>query len=162
VDTVQADLTDLTQVHRLADEVLDRYPQLHGLVNNAGVGFGAPGADREVSAQGIELRFAVNHLASYLLARRLADRMVASAAARTGRACGAPASHPDLGAKVTTRVLVVDDDPHILRAIRVHLTASGYAVSTAQTGCAALRAGAAEPPDLYSWTSDCPTSTAPR
>jgi short-subunit dehydrogenase len=43
VDTVQADLADLTQVHRLADEVLDRYPQLHGLVNNAGVGEVAPG-----------------------------------------------------------------------------------------------------------------------
>jgi NAD(P)-dependent dehydrogenase (short-subunit alcohol dehydrogenase family) len=82
VDTVQADLADLTQVHRLADEVLARYPQLHGLVNNAGVGFGAPGADREISADGIELRFAVNHLASYLLARRLADRMVTSAPAR--------------------------------------------------------------------------------
>ena len=79
VDTVQADLADLAQVHRLADEVLDRYPQLHALVNNAGVGFGAPGAGREVSADGIELRFAVNHLASYLLARRLADRLVASA-----------------------------------------------------------------------------------
>jgi two-component system, OmpR family, KDP operon response regulator KdpE len=49
---------------------------------------------------------------------------------------------------VTTRVLVVDDDPHILRAIRIHLTTSGYAVSTAQTGRAALRAGAAEPLDL--------------
>lgn len=56
VDTVQADLADLAQVHRLADEVLDRYPQLHALVNNAGVGFGAPGAGREVSADGIELR----------------------------------------------------------------------------------------------------------
>jgi short-subunit dehydrogenase len=42
VDTVQADLADLTQVHRLADEVLARYPQLHGLVNNAGVGLGRP------------------------------------------------------------------------------------------------------------------------
>jgi NAD(P)-dependent dehydrogenase (short-subunit alcohol dehydrogenase family) len=82
VDILQADLADLAQVHRLADEVLDRYPQLHALVNNAGVGFGAPGAGREVSADGIELRFAVNHLASYLLARRLADRLVASAPAR--------------------------------------------------------------------------------
>jgi NAD(P)-dependent dehydrogenase (short-subunit alcohol dehydrogenase family) len=82
VDTVQADLADLTQVHRLADEVLDRYPQLHALVNNAGVGFGPPGSGREVSTDGIELRFAVNHLASYLLARRLADRLVASAPAR--------------------------------------------------------------------------------
>jgi NAD(P)-dependent dehydrogenase (short-subunit alcohol dehydrogenase family) len=82
VDTIQADLADLTQVHRLADEVLDRYPQLHALVNNAGVGFGSPGAGREVSADGIELRFAVNHLASYLLARRLADQLVACAPAR--------------------------------------------------------------------------------
>jgi NAD(P)-dependent dehydrogenase (short-subunit alcohol dehydrogenase family) len=82
VDIVQADLADLAQVHRLADEVLDRYPQMHALVNNAGVGFGAPGAGREVSADGIELRFAVNHLASYLLARRLADRLVACAPSR--------------------------------------------------------------------------------
>jgi len=82
IDIVRADLADLAQVQRLADEVLDRYPQLHALVNNAGVGFGAPGADRQVSADGIELRFAVNHLASYLLARRLADRLVASAPAR--------------------------------------------------------------------------------
>lgn len=82
VDTIIADLADLAQVHRMADEVLDRYPQLHALVNNAGVGFGPPGGAREVSADGIELRFAVNHLAGYLLARRLADLLVASAPAR--------------------------------------------------------------------------------
>jgi NAD(P)-dependent dehydrogenase (short-subunit alcohol dehydrogenase family) len=82
VHIIQADLADLTQIHRLADEVLDRCPQLHALVNNAGVGFGAPGSGREVSADGIELRFAVNHLASYLLARRLADRLISSAPAR--------------------------------------------------------------------------------
>jgi two-component system KDP operon response regulator KdpE len=49
---------------------------------------------------------------------------------------------------MTTRVLVVDDDAHILRAIRIHLTACGYAVRTAQTGREALRAAAAEHPDL--------------
>ena len=49
---------------------------------------------------------------------------------------------------MTTRVLVVDDDAHILRAISIHLTACGYAVRTAQTGQAALRAGAADHPDL--------------
>ncbi|HEX6402548.1 MAG TPA: SDR family NAD(P)-dependent oxidoreductase [Pseudonocardiaceae bacterium] len=82
VHIIQADLADLSQVHQLAGEVLDRYPQLDALVNNAGVGFGSPGSGRQVSADGIELRFAVNHLASYLLARRLADRLVASAPAR--------------------------------------------------------------------------------
>jgi short chain dehydrogenase len=63
-------------------EVLKRYPQLHALVNNAGVGFGPLGGVRQVSADGIELRFAANHLAGYLLARRLTDRLVSSAPAR--------------------------------------------------------------------------------
>lgn len=49
VGTVQADLADLTQVHRLADEVLDRYPQLHALVNNAGAGFGVPEVEQTVN-----------------------------------------------------------------------------------------------------------------
>jgi NAD(P)-dependent dehydrogenase (short-subunit alcohol dehydrogenase family) len=82
VDTIQADLAELAQVHRMADEVLERYPRLHALVNNAGVGFGPPGGARELSVDGIELRFAVNHLASYLLARRLAGRLVECAPAR--------------------------------------------------------------------------------
>ena len=82
IHTVQADLAELAQVDRLADEVLDRFPRLHALVNNAGVGFGRPGAAREVSADGIELRFAVNHLASHHLARRLAERLVECAPSR--------------------------------------------------------------------------------
>jgi len=82
VDTIQADLADLAQVHRMADEVLERYPRLHALVNNAGVGFGPPGGAREVSVDGIELRFAVNHLAGHLLARRLTERLVECAPAR--------------------------------------------------------------------------------
>lgn len=50
VDTIQADLADLAQVHRMAEEVLERYPRLHALVNDAGVRFGTPGVGREVSA----------------------------------------------------------------------------------------------------------------
>jgi two-component system KDP operon response regulator KdpE len=49
---------------------------------------------------------------------------------------------------MTTRVLVVDDDPQILRAVRVHLTARGYTVITAATGHAALHAGTEQHPDL--------------
>lgn len=82
VDTVRADLADLAEVDRLADTVLERHPALHALVNNAGVGFGPPDGERELSRDGIELRFAVNHLASYALARRLFDLLVASAPAR--------------------------------------------------------------------------------
>jgi NAD(P)-dependent dehydrogenase (short-subunit alcohol dehydrogenase family) len=82
VHTVQADLADLAQVDRLAETVLERHAELHVLVNNAGVGFGPPDGAREVSRDGIELRFAVNHLAAYALARRLSDRLVACAPSR--------------------------------------------------------------------------------
>jgi NAD(P)-dependent dehydrogenase (short-subunit alcohol dehydrogenase family) len=73
VRTVRADLGELRQVDRMADEVLDSLglDRLDVLVNNAGIGFGPPGAERQLSADGYELRFAVNYLAGYHLTRRL-------------------------------------------------------------------------------------------
>jgi two-component system, OmpR family, KDP operon response regulator KdpE len=47
-----------------------------------------------------------------------------------------------------TRVLVVDDEPQIVRALRINLRARHYDVDTAMTGAEALRAAAAHPPDL--------------
>lgn len=47
-----------------------------------------------------------------------------------------------------TEVLVVDDDPQILRALRINLTAHGYAVCTAADGTAALRLAADRHPDV--------------
>ncbi|GLZ79501.1 putative transcriptional regulatory protein KdpE [Actinorhabdospora filicis] len=47
-----------------------------------------------------------------------------------------------------TRVLVVDDEPQILRALRINLSAHGYEVAVAADGAAALRSAAASPPDL--------------
>jgi two-component system KDP operon response regulator KdpE len=47
-----------------------------------------------------------------------------------------------------TRVLVVDDEPQILRALRINLRARQYEVSTAATGVQALEQAAAHPPDL--------------
>ncbi len=46
------------------------------------------------------------------------------------------------------RVLVVDDDPQILRALRINLKARGYDVRTAADGRHALREAAAFPPDV--------------
>ncbi len=46
------------------------------------------------------------------------------------------------------RVLVVDDDPQLTRALRVTLRASGYEVVTAADGRTALREAATERPDL--------------
>ena len=47
-----------------------------------------------------------------------------------------------------TRVLVVDDEPQILRALRINLRARGYDVVTVAGGRAALEAAAHAPPDL--------------
>ena len=81
--TVQADLADLAQVAAMAARVREEHPQLDVLVNNAGVGSGEPdGRTRRTSADGHELRFAVNHLAGFLLTLELLDLLWAAAPAR--------------------------------------------------------------------------------
>ena len=47
-----------------------------------------------------------------------------------------------------TRVLVIDDEPQILRALRINLSVRGYEVATASTGAGALSAAAKQPPDV--------------
>jgi two-component system KDP operon response regulator KdpE len=47
-----------------------------------------------------------------------------------------------------TRVLVIDDEPQILRALRINLSVRGYEVMTAPTGVAALRMAADNRPDV--------------
>ncbi|WP_433261970.1 response regulator [Actinosynnema sp. CS-041913] len=47
-----------------------------------------------------------------------------------------------------TTVLVVDDDPQIVRALRINLTAHGYRVLTAHDGASALQEAASGKPDV--------------
>ncbi|CAJ1499628.1 MULTISPECIES: response regulator [Mycobacteriaceae] len=49
---------------------------------------------------------------------------------------------------MSTRVLVVDDEPQILRALKINLSVRGYEVVTAATGAGALRAAAEQRPDV--------------
>ena len=77
-----ADLASLEDVVALAAQTAAVTDRLDVLVNNAGVGFGAPGQGRQTSAQGHELRMAVNYLAPVLLTRRLLPLLTASAPAR--------------------------------------------------------------------------------
>ncbi len=77
-----ADLASLGDVRELATRVRAEVPRLDVLVNNAGVGFGAPDEGRQVSDDGHELRFAVNYLAPVLLTRLLLPLLTASAPAR--------------------------------------------------------------------------------
>lgn len=78
-----ADLSSLARVRELALEVRARNRPLHVLINNAGIGAGrAPYKQRETSAEGHELRLAVNYLAPVLLTRLLLPVLSASAPAR--------------------------------------------------------------------------------
>ena len=74
----RADLSSLEQVRRLGREV-GAEQRLDVLVNNAGI---AGGGDRQESADGYELRFAVNYLAPFLLTRLLLPLLRRSAPAR--------------------------------------------------------------------------------
>ena len=83
IRTYLADLASLAQVRSLADEVEHSNDELHVLVNNAGIGSGRPElTTRQESADGIELRFAVNYLAGFALTLRLLPLLRASAPAR--------------------------------------------------------------------------------
>ena len=78
VAIVDLDLADLVSVRRAADEVLARWDRLDVLVNNAGGTWSA----RQVTAQGFEYTFGVNHLGPFYLTNLVLDRLRASAPAR--------------------------------------------------------------------------------
>ncbi|MFD2794972.1 SDR family NAD(P)-dependent oxidoreductase [Promicromonospora vindobonensis] len=76
VDSYVADFTRLDDVERLAGELRTAYPRIDVLANNAGGVFGT----RAKTVDGFEKTFQVNHLAPFLLTRRLLDTLVASRA----------------------------------------------------------------------------------
>ncbi len=78
----RADFSSLAEVRRLAQDIERDHDRLDLLINNAGIGFGAPGAGRELSVDGYELRFAVNYLAPFLLTMLLMPLLRRSAPAR--------------------------------------------------------------------------------
>jgi NAD(P)-dependent dehydrogenase (short-subunit alcohol dehydrogenase family) len=81
VDRVELFLADLSaqrEVRRLAARLQDRFPAIHALVHVAGVDV----ARRQVTEDGLELTFAVNHLAPFLLTRLLLPQLRRGAPAR--------------------------------------------------------------------------------
>jgi retinol dehydrogenase-12 len=69
-----ADLARLDEVQRLAAELLDVYPRIDVLVNNAGAMF----TSRHTTPDGLEQTFALNHLSPFLLTSRLLERLAVS------------------------------------------------------------------------------------
>jgi NAD(P)-dependent dehydrogenase (short-subunit alcohol dehydrogenase family) len=78
VATYIADLSTQAAVRGLASQVLTRHEKLDVLVNNAGAMFGT----RQLTQDGIEATWAVNHLAPFLLTTLLLDRLRQSVPAR--------------------------------------------------------------------------------
>lgn len=73
-----ADFTDLQQVRKATLDILEAYPRIDVLINNAGVHM----TTRKQTVDGYETAFAVNHLASFLITSLLLKRMVESAPSR--------------------------------------------------------------------------------
>jgi NAD(P)-dependent dehydrogenase (short-subunit alcohol dehydrogenase family) len=78
----RADFAALAEVRRLVDQVRGDCGRIDVLINNAGVGSGGPTGLRQLSADGYELRFAVNYLAGFLLTRLLLPLLTKSARSR--------------------------------------------------------------------------------
>src|SRR3989440_1352062 len=79
VDLLLADLSSQQSIRQLVEHFQHHYPHLHVLINNAGAAF--PGRRRE-TVDGVEMTFAVNYLAPFLLTNLLLDVLTASTPAR--------------------------------------------------------------------------------
>jgi NAD(P)-dependent dehydrogenase (short-subunit alcohol dehydrogenase family) len=77
-EPLRADFASQAQVRRLADEVLELCPRIDVLVNNAGI----VSKTRELTEDGRERTFAVNHLAPFLLTSLLLPRLRETGSAR--------------------------------------------------------------------------------
>ena len=73
-----AEFTDLKQVRKVSEDILEQYPKIDVLINNAGVHM----TTRQLTNDGHEMAFCVNHLASFLITGLLLKRMVESAPSR--------------------------------------------------------------------------------
>lgn len=75
---IAADLSSQESIRLAAGEIRARFPRVHVLINNAGI----ITRRRELTSDGFELQFAVNHLAYFLLTNLLLDSLRAAAPSR--------------------------------------------------------------------------------
>lgn len=93
IDLFVADLSNQTEVHTVAKEVMERWPSLDLLFNNAGVLLGS----LQHSPQGNEMHYQVNTLGPYLLTKSLAPILQATEGAQAiNTATGGLDSHKSI------------------------------------------------------------------
>jgi retinol dehydrogenase 12 len=73
-----ADLSRIREMKRAAAEIAAAEPRIDVLINNAGAMFGS----RQLTEDGLERTFALNHMSYFVLTQELRDRLMASAPAR--------------------------------------------------------------------------------
>jgi NAD(P)-dependent dehydrogenase (short-subunit alcohol dehydrogenase family) len=78
----RADLSSLAGARQLAESVIANHKRLDLFISNAGIGSRTSGPERKTSADGFELRFAVNYLSGFLLTRLLLPLLKAGAPSR--------------------------------------------------------------------------------
>jgi NAD(P)-dependent dehydrogenase (short-subunit alcohol dehydrogenase family) len=78
VEVVELDLADLASVRDFAALIRAREGKLHGLINNAGI----MAIPRQLTVDGFERQFAVNHLGHFALTGLLLDRLLATPGSR--------------------------------------------------------------------------------
>src|SRR5262249_17453125 len=71
-----ADLSRIAEMKRVAGEIAAAEPRIDVLMNNAGALF----SSRQVTEDGLERTFALNHMSYFVVTLALRDRLVASAA----------------------------------------------------------------------------------
>ena len=78
IDLLLADLSSQTAIHQLCKTIHERYAMLHVLINNAGVVL----TEKKLSADGIEMTLATNHLGPFLMTQLLRDLLEKGAPSR--------------------------------------------------------------------------------
>ena len=89
IELMLCDLGDYDSIHSFVSQVKEKYKKLDVLVNNAGF----ISLDRQVTKEGLERQFGINHIGHFLLTTELVDIMdrgsrvvnVASGAHKTGK-----------------------------------------------------------------------------
>lgn len=134
LEGVAFDLGSQAAVRRGAEQVLARVPALHVVINNAGIF----ADERVVTDDGVELTFAVNHIAPFLLTELLAPRLEASAQT-------APSRVINLSSIAHTRGRIHIDDLTLAKGWTGY---AAYAMSKLANVMHAISLAERHPPDL--------------
>lgn len=128
-----ADLSRMEEVERLAQSVATRHQSLDVLVNNAGV-YNAPNAKTD---DGLDIRFAVNSFAPYLLTRRLWDELNSAPSGRVINVSSAAQSSVQIDA-LLGRIALSDGAAYAQSKLALTMWSHELALSSQDAGAAII------------------------